>query len=266
MTSIYQVDSFTSEPFKGNPAAVCVLDNFDKEKHTDRWYADVAAEMNLSETAFLVPAKGGYSLRWFTPTVEVDLCGHATLASAHILRETGRIPENQTVKFETRSGELTAGFDRDKIVLDFPATPALECNAPPELLDALQVDSLFCGKTSFDYLIRVASEAVVRACRPDMAKLSEFGVRGAIVTATSDDERFDFVSRYFAPGVGIDEDPVTGSAHCALAPFWHPVFNKTSMIAYQASKRGGIVEMEIRKDRVILSGNAVTIMKCEFMV
>ncbi len=260
MTRIYQVDSFTDVPFKGNPAAVCLLSQMPDEG----WMQSVAAEMNLSETAFVVPIENGdYQLRWFTPTIEVELCGHATLASAHILRETGKALD--AVRFMTLSGPLTASFRDDTIELDFPASNIDACTAPEELIDALQVQPLFCGKTRFDYLVQVSSAAMVRECQPNMNKLREFGLRGVMITSTSDQPEFDFVSRFFAPGAGIDEDPVTGSAHCALIPFWNNHFSKDILVGYQASQRGGIVSGRVNHDRVVLYGRAVTVLKCELV-
>jgi PhzF family phenazine biosynthesis protein len=204
---IVQVDAFTSRPFAGNPAAVCVL----REAAPDSWMRDVAREMNLSETAFLVPKSGapendGYDLRWFTPAVEVDLCGHATVASAHVLWEDSHLPPDAQAHFHTRSGTLLADRRGDWIELDFPATPPAPAGPQPHLLDALGTTAKFVGKTRFDYFIEAESEAAVRELAPDFTALRKFGVRGVIVTARSSSPEFDFVSRFFAPGAGIDED------------------------------------------------------------
>ena len=255
--SIFQVDAFTAEPFRGNPAAVVPLER----ERDDAWMQDVAREMNLSETAFLLPAGDGYRLRWFTPAVEVDLCGHATLASAHVLWETGRIAAGGEARFQTRSGLLTAVRDGAWIELDFPATPPVAADPPPGLLDALGVPALEVGKSRFDYLVRVASADVVRALTPDFGRLRSVEARGVIVTAEADDRVHDFVSRFFAPRAGVDEDPVTGSAHCCLAPYWAGRTGRDSLAGYQASARGGTVHVRLAGDRVKLRGHAVTVMR-----
>src|SRR5690348_11801947 len=261
---IVQVDAFTSRPFAGNPAAVCVLPKAPPEP----WMCDVAREMNLSETAFLVPKSDapqndGYHLRWFTPAVEVDLCGHATVASAHVLWEDGHLPAGARGRFHTRSGLLLADRRGDWIELDFPATPAAATEAPTSLLDALGTKARFVGQTRFDYFIEVESDEVVRRLTPDFTALRKLGVRGVIVTARSSSGEFDFISRFFAPGAGIDEDPVTGSAHCALGPYWSAHLGKQEMAGYQASARGGVVRVRMKGDRVILGGQAVTVLRGE---
>jgi PhzF family phenazine biosynthesis protein len=257
---IVQVDAFTNHPFAGNPAAVCVL----KEAPTEQWMHDVAREMNLSETAFLVPQDGGYHLRWFTPAVEVALCGHATVASAHVLWEDGHLPDGQQARFHTKSGLLTADRRGDWIELDFPAKIATATEPPPELLPALGVtDAKFVGKNAFDYFVEIESDAAVRALSPDHSLLRKLPVRGVIVTARSASPEFDFISRFFAPGSGIDEDPVTGSAHTALGPYWAGILGKTDMVAFQASARGGVVKVRVAGDRVKLGGQAVTVMTGE---
>jgi PhzF family phenazine biosynthesis protein len=262
---IYQVDAFTDQPFKGNPAAVCILP--DKENvYDDTWMANVAREMNLSETAFLRPSKDGYNLRWFTPAVEVDLCGHATLASAHILYEIGLLTPKDQARFHTKSGLLTATKAGEEIELDFPATPAEPIANDPGLADALGVNPEDIGQSKFDYLVRVGSEAEVLECKPDFRKLLKLGVRGVMLTARSETEDYDFISRFFGPGAGVDEDPVTGSAHCCLGPYWGEILGYDEMIAYQASARGGVVRVHLQKDRVYLGGKAVTVMVGELMV
>jgi PhzF family phenazine biosynthesis protein len=259
---IVQVDAFTNQPFAGNPAAVCVLPAAAPEE----WMRNVAREMNLSETAFLVARDGGFDLRWLTPAVEVDLCGHATLASAHVLWQDGHLPSGQSARFQTRSGLLLAGKRGDWIELDFPAKVVVPAQPPVELLPALGVTrAAFVGKNVFDYLVEVDSEATLRGLNPDHSALRKVPVRGVIVTAPSASAEFDFVSRFFAPGSGIDEDPVTGSAHCALAPYWGERLGKRSMTAFQASARGGVVRTRIEGDRVILGGQAVTVMTAELL-
>jgi len=254
---IVQVDAFTSHPFAGNPAAVCVLRGTPAEtgQPTEQWMRDVAREMNLSETAFLTPRDDGYNLRWFTPAVEVDLCGHATLASAHVLWEDRHLPEGRQARFHTRSGWLTADRRGDWIELDFPAKIAVPVEAPAELLPALGVGAArFVGKNAFDYLVEVDSEETVRTLSPDHSALRKVPVRGIIVTARSSGSAFDFVSRFFAPGSGIDEDPVTGSAHTALGPYWAGILGKSELTAFQASARGGVVKVRLQGDRVLLGG------------
>lgn len=260
---VFQVDAFTPKPFAGNPAGVCLL----KALQPEDWMQRVAAEMNVSETAFVVRREDGdYDLRWFTPAVEVDLCGHATLATAHVLRETGALAPGETARFHTRSGLLTAQGVNTKIELDFPATPPAESELPEGLLDALGIGSaVWVGRPRFDYLVEVDSEQTVRDLSPAFSELRGLGVRGVIVTAHSSEPDFDFISRFFGPGAGIDEDPVTGSAHCALAPYWAAKLGKTSLTGYQASKRGGIVEMILDGDRVHLRGSAVTVLKGELL-
>jgi PhzF family phenazine biosynthesis protein len=259
---IVQVDAFTNKPFGGNPAAVCVL----PQPVPDEWMRNVAREMNLSETAFLTPHDGGFRLRWFTPSVEVDLCGHATVASAHVLWQDGHLAAGQQARFHTRSGLLLADRRGDWIELDFPAKMVAAAPAPAELLPALGVaQAAFVGKNAFDYLVEVDSEETLRKLAPDHSTLRRIPVRGVIVTARSSGE-FDFVSRFFAPGSGIDEDPVTGSAHCALGPYWSERLGKSEFTAFQASPRGGVVRVKIEGDRVQLGGQAVTVMTAELLV
>src|SRR5437773_3393764 len=235
---ITQVDAFTDRPFAGNPAAVCLLPT----PADPRWMQDVAREMSLSETAFLVPQDDGFDLRWFTPAVEVDLCGHATLASAHVLWQDGHLPAGAQARFHTRSGLLTADRRGDWIELDFPVKIATPIDPPEMLLPALGVSSpVAVAKNAFDYLVEVASDAEVRALTPDHTVLRTLPVRGVIVTARSSAPEFDFISRFFAPGSGVDEDPVTGSAHSALGPYWGAKLGKSEMTGYQASARGGVV-------------------------
>ncbi len=256
---IFQVDAFTAKPFAGNPAAVCLLE---KEGEAD-WMQSVAAEMNLSETAFLVPQKDGFGLRWFTPKTEVDLCGHASLASAHVLWETDRLATDEVARFDTRSGRLTAKQDEDWIELDFPVTRAEPVEPPSGLSDMIGSVPKFVGRSRFDLLIELADAAELHELEPDFVGLSHLPVRGFIVTARPDMPEYDFLSRFFAPAAGINEDPVTGSAHCALAPYWAEQLGKNEMIAYQASPRGGVVKVHLADDRVKLRGQAVTVLQGE---
>jgi PhzF family phenazine biosynthesis protein len=257
---LLQIDAFTSTPFRGNPAAVCLLDR----ERDARWMQDVAAEMNLSETAFLLPRDDGHSLRWFTPAVEVSLCGHATLASAHALWEEQILTPDETARFHTKSGLLTARRAGGRIELDFPATREERADAPEGLLEALGVtDPVYVGRNKFDYLVEVASEEIVRSLDPDHPRLRKIPVRGIIVTSRASTTDADFVSRFFAPGSGVDEDPVTGSAHCCLTPYWSARLGRTEMTAFQASARGGFVHVRLDGERVKLGGNAVTVLRGE---
>lgn len=254
---LFQVDAFTDRPFAGNPAAVCLL----PEPRDESWMQDVAQEMNLSETAFLHAENGGYRLRWFTPAIEVELCGHATLASAHVLWETGWLGPGATARFHTHSGLLKAEQRGDWIELDFPARHAEECLPPEGLLAEFGGEAHFVGRSRYDYLLELPSEEAVRSAAPDPHRLATLPVRGVVVTARPADGPYDFISRFFAPGSGIYEDPVTGSAHCTLTPYWSPRLGKTEMTAYQASARGGIVKVRLEGDRVRLGGQAVTVMQ-----
>jgi len=262
---IYQVDAFTDQPFKGNPAAVCILpdkgDQFD-----DAWMAAVAREMNLSETAFLRPQEDGWNLRWFTPAVEVDLCGHATLASAHTIYELELLKEKNEARFHTKSGLLTAKKRGDEIELNFPTTPPDPVSEDPGLAAALGVKAEDLGQSRFDYLVKVGSEAEVREAQPDFGELHKLGIRGVMLTRRGESDQFDFISRFFAPGAGIDEDPVTGSAHCCLGPYWSEILEKDEMLAYQASARGGVVRVRVEDERVYLGGKAVTVMVGKLVV
>lgn len=258
---IFQVDAFTDKLFSGNPAAVCIL----PEPGDERWMQNVAREMNLSETAFLYRQRDGFNLRWFTPLVEVDLCGHATLASAHILWEEGYLQLEQKAQFYTRSGLLTAERKGDWIELDFPSEPEEETILPINLVTVLGVTPKYAGKNRFDYLVEVDSENIVRNLMPDFALLAEIPVRGFIITSLAASNGYDFVSRFFAPRFGINEDPVTGSAHCCLGPFWKKRLNKSEFTAYQASARGGIICVRVHGERVYLSGQAVTVLRGELL-
>jgi PhzF family phenazine biosynthesis protein len=260
---IIQVDAFTNRPFSGNPAAVCILE----ELKDDPWMQDIAREMNLSETAFLVKGPEGFDLRWFTPETEVDLCGHATLASAHVLWEDGHVPRDEEIRFFTKSGILTACWKDGWIEMDFPAEPERHEVPPKELITALGVTPLYTGKNRLnDWLIEIESEKVLRNITPDLTLLRTVPLRGVMVTSRSVTKDFDFLSRFFAPAVGINEDPVTGSAHCCLGPYWQKRLKQYTFYAYQASRRGGVVHVRVAADRVILSGQAVTVMRCALLL
>jgi len=257
---LFHIDAFTNMPFGGNPAAVCLLH---KPAKTE-WMQQVAAETNLSETAFLLRQGDPYQLRWFTPTTEADLCGHATLAATHALCEMGHIGDKKQVKFSTRSGFLTAVCADNTIELNFPTEPAeAQPEYPQELLEALLVSPTFVGKNRMDYLIEVASQSIVEDLAPNFAKLREINMRGVIVTAPSASPKCDFVSRFFAPGAGINEDPVTGSAHCCLGPYWGQKLKKETLVAHQISKRKGELFLRLADDRIFMRGQAVTILKGE---
>jgi PhzF family phenazine biosynthesis protein len=252
---LWTIDAFTDRAFHGNPAAVCLLD----EARPDQWMQQVAAELALSETAFLLRDNGGFSLRWFTPTTEVDLCGHATIASAHFLWEGGHLKPRAEARFQTRSGLLTARERERWITLDFPSTPAAPAYPPHGLEEALGAAVVRVGRSVYDLLVELESEAVVRRVRPDLEAIREMPARGVIITARSETTGYDFVSRVFAPASGVPEDPATGSAHCALGPWWAEVLGKDDLIGFQASARGGVVRVEVRGDRVRLAGQAVTV-------
>lgn len=275
--AITQVDAFADRPFAGNPAAVCLLERFP----ADAWMQAVAAEMNLAETAFLAPRDGGeYALRWFTPTVEVDLCGHATLAAAHVLWESGRLDPAAAARFATRSGPLKAARGADGwIILDFPAQPIGPAHAShpggpdpsgvefhARALGLGPADVVAARSGGADLLVELASAGAVRAARPDFRLLATVEARGVVITARADavlDPGVDFVSRFFGPRCGVDEDPVTGSAHCALGPFWAERLGRAELVGFQASRRGGVVRVAVAGDRVLLGGRAVTVLRAE---
>lgn len=262
--NLFQVDAFTDEAFAGNPAGVCLL----TQPMPDSWLQAVAREMNLSETAFLLPRGGNFNLRWFTPRVEVPLCGHATLASAHILWQQKILDLQETAFFETLSGTLTAKHSTDDwIRLDFPAHQVTVAQPPPGLLEALRVgDIQFVGRFQESFLVELATESDVRAATPNFAALENTGVRSVVLTSRSAGTEFDFVSRYFAPAMGVPEDPVTGSAHCALAPYWGAKLGKTEMNAYQASARGGVLRVRPLGERVEILGKAVTVFEAALRI
>jgi PhzF family phenazine biosynthesis protein len=257
----YLVDAFTDRPFAGNPAVVCPLSKWPDTE----WLQLVAREMNQSETAFLVENGDGFDLRWFTPKVEVDLCGHATLASAFSIWHAGMATHGQPIRFSTRSGILTATPRGEEIELDFPLKPEQPANAPVGLAEALGVEPVYVGRNQFDYLVEVASPQSLREMTPDFSRLTTVECRGTIVTASSDDPRYDFLSRFFAPRAGIDEDSVTGSSHCCLAGFWGKRLSKSSLVGYQASLRGGTVRMTLSGQRVFLGGQAVLVSRGELL-
>lgn len=253
---LYQVDAFSNQPFKGNPAAVCLLEHELQEELMQ----SIAAENNLAETAFLVKVTDGYNLRWFTPTVEIALCGHATLASAHILYQNGILKAQDRTRFHTKSGLLTAEKKGDWIELDFPAASNEETEIPVQLKEALNVEPVKLAHTGDRYIIEVATEEEVKSCSPDFKILKDFDAV-ILTSATKAGSPYDFISRTFAPSHGIDEDPVTGSSHCALVPYWAAKLGKEEMFAYQASSRGGELKLKYAGERVLFSGEAVTVIE-----
>lgn len=255
---LFHVDAFTNVPFKGNAAAVCMLD----EPREDAWLQHVASEMNLAATAFLYPQDDGYRLRWFSAQVELELCGHGTLASAHALWEQGHLANDAQAIFYTRGGRLTANRTEENwIELDFPAKPEESVEATATLKESLGVTPDYVGKSQLDYLVEVTSEEVVRTIQPDFGKMVTLPARGVIVTAVANPgSGYDFVSRFFCPSVGINEDPVTGSAHCVLSPFWSKRLGRKQLTGYQASTRGGVVRVRLDGERVHLGGQAVTVL------
>lgn len=257
VTPYYLVDAFTDHPFGGNPAAVCLLPAW----RETAWLQAVSAEMNKPETSFLVQsAPNVFDLRWFTPTVEIDLCGHATLAAAHALADLD--PKYACeLRFQTKSGVLITRPVGSQFELDFPATPGKPTATPEHLIESLNVTPRTVLRSPFDFLVEVDSESVVRSLNPDLTRLAKIPCRGVIVTAPADSGEFDFVSRFFAPASGTNEDPATGSAHCCLAPFWAPRLQKTEFRAYQASPRGGVLGVRLAGDRVFLTGSSVIIAK-----
>jgi PhzF family phenazine biosynthesis protein len=258
---LYLVDAFADAPFSGNPAGVCLLD----EPADESWMQAIAMEVNQAETAFIWPIEGGYSLKWFTPTVEINLCGHATLASAHIMWENGLLHPAQEAKFSTLSGWLTCSKTASAIEMDFPAEPAAPAEAPDALLSALgaRVQSVYLSR--LHYLVELADSTEVQSLSPDIAEIAQVPTRGVIVTAASSRDDCDFVSRYFAPRAGVPEDSVTGSAHCTLGPYWCERFGKPNLRGYQASRRGGYVDVHVRGERVTLKGRAHTTMRGELL-
>jgi|GEM_PF-22150 len=261
--TIFQVDAFTDRPFKGNPAAVCVLTS----SQEDEWMQSVAQEMNLSETAFLLKQDRSYSLRWFTPTTEVPLCGHATLASAHVLWTEGYASTGQAIQFETKSGTLTAKYQDDWIELDFPVSRSLDIPPITKLGDALGAPLKTVLYNSLGYLVEVVTPELVEQLQPNITLLKQLPLANVIVTSRGrSDSEYDFVSRFFAPGLGIDEDPVTGAAHCCLASYWRDRLQQDRFLAYQASARGGTVKIDYDGgERVRLQGQAITVMRGDLL-
>ena len=256
---LLHVDAFTDIPFRGNPAAVCLLDG----ARSSDWMQAVAAELALPATAFLRPDGDGFGLAWFSPTTELSLCGHGTLASAHALWETGRLAPAMTARFQTASGALSA-VQRDGVIsLDLAAERAVAVPAPVGLLDALGVKARFIGRNRLDYVIELDDEAAVRAVTPDFAALAAVDTRGVSVTARATTPGVDFVSRFFAPRAGIPEDAVTGSAHCCLGPLWSERLGRARLVGLQISARTGVVRVETAGDRVALGGHAVTVLRGE---
>jgi PhzF family phenazine biosynthesis protein len=255
--TIWQVDAFTDRPFRGNPAAVCVLPS----ARDAAWMQAVGREMNLAETAFLIQRQDGFDLRWFTPTVEVALCGHATLASAHVLWQEGVLRGDVGARFHTKSGLLTARRDDEWIELDFPSDRPQPDDLPEAVSTGLGARPTYSGTGKFDYFAELQSEAELRALAPDFGRLASAGRRGVVVTARASTTPFDYVCRFFAPAAGINEDPVTGSAQCALGPYWQVRLGKDELLGYQASARGGVARVRPRGDRVLIAGKAVTVMK-----
>ncbi|MEH6444287.1 MAG: PhzF family phenazine biosynthesis isomerase [Oceanospirillaceae bacterium] len=254
---LYQVNAFSEQSFDGNPAAICILD----EAKSTQWMQSVAAQMNLSETAFLESKSDRYSLRWFTPTKEVDMCGHATLASAHCLWEQGYVDESESILFDTIGGELTASLRQGLIELNFPSNCATAVDKPEELVALLGIEPIFCGKFGEKYLFEVQTSQELLALNPDFGALKLLPERGVAITCKADQgSEYDFLSRYFAPWVGINEDPVNGSSHCALAPYWAARIEDRALVAYQASQRGGKLIVKVAGDRVKISGTARTIL------
>jgi PhzF family phenazine biosynthesis protein len=255
---IFQIDAFASTPFAGNPAAVVPLTSW----LPDDVMLNIAMENNLAETAFFIPSEKGYDLRWFTPTIEIDLCGHATLATGFLIFEVLGTKEN-ILRFQTRSGELTVEKKDGRFVLDFPSRPGVPAEAPEGLVEAIGVRPREVLKAR-DYMFVYESEADVLAIKPDFNALLKMGVHAVIVTAKGDS--YDFVSRFFAPEVGVPEDPVTGSAHCTLIPYWADKLGKNELFAKQVSSRGGELFCELRGDRVKMAGDAVLYMRGEIYV
>jgi len=260
--SLYHVNAFSSDAFGGNPAAVCIL----SQLKADTWMQSVAAQMNLSETAFVFDNGQNISLRWFTPEREVDLCGHATLASAHVLWQYGYVAQGREIAFHSKSGVLTARQKDGLIELDFPAVEPKTVKAPAKLIEMLGISPIYTGKFGAKYLFELETEQQLLAVKPNMSELLTLAERGVSVTCADSSGQYDFVSRYFAPWVGIDEDPVNGSSHCALTPFWSQRLGKTRLTARQASARGGDLSLQLAGDRVKISGTATTVVSAQLLV
>lgn len=259
---LFQVDAFTKTKFKGNPAGVCIVD----QPLGDAQMQAIAAEMNLAETAFVQLAEPVNKLRWFTPTVEVELCGHATLSTAHILYERDYVEKENPIRFQTASGVLTTSFENGVISMDFPAIPAEDISVPEIFREIFASNIIAAAEVAKDFVLEFESEQAVRQAAPQMDLLKKHSRKGVIITASSSGDPYDFVSRYFAHHVGIDEDPVTGYAHCVLTPFWHKRLHKEHFKAYQASRRGGALELQLKGERVVLKGFAVTVFATDIEV
>ncbi len=259
---IFHVDTFTFRPFQGNPAGVCILTH----PKVDSWMLNIAAEMNLPETSFIIRSANGYNLRWFTPTAEVDLSGRGTLASAHIIWEAGLAREEESIVFQTKSGTLTCQRRDDSIVMDFPLLPERQADPPAALVRSIGTPGVYVGLCGQDILVEVGSEQAVQEIRPDYSAMLELPMRGVIVTGRADTQEFDFVSRFFAPKIGIEEDDVTGSTHCCLASYWSKRLGKNELVARQVSERGGVVGMRVAGERVELLGEAITVMKGDIVI
>ena len=262
-SKIYQVDAFTDEPFKGNPAGVMIVD----ESITDEWMQNMAAEMNLSETAFIIPTGTDFRIRYFTPTNEVPLCGHATLASAHIIYETGLRKENETIRFKASGGELSIKKDADLIVMNFPTYPITRIGVPNGFKEIIGFEPIETFSSIYNWIIAIAgTEDEIRRTEPIVERMIINGLGHLMITAKSDSDEKDFVVRCFAPALGINEDPVTGSAHCALTPLWAEKLGKTEMDSFQLSKRTGKLKVKLVSDRVEIKGKAVTIFEAELKI
>lgn len=260
--TFYIVDTFTDTPFSGNPAAVFILN----EDISDELKQNIASEINLSETSFVLKNEKNFNLRWFTPIKEAGLCGHATLAAAHIIWELGVLNKNEEAVFETKSRILKARKRVDLIEMDFPIERPVEVDCPEELLKSIEYKPIYVGKNRMDYMAVYESDELIRKMNPNFYHLKKLDTRGLIISAKSSSDKYDFVSRFFAPNSGIDEDPVTGSAHCCLSPYWSKVLGKKELVGYQLSPRGGVVYTKLEDDKVVLTGNAVTVMKSEFLI
>ncbi|HZH98766.1 MAG TPA: PhzF family phenazine biosynthesis protein [Fimbriimonadaceae bacterium] len=262
MTPIYLVDAFADGPFTGNPAGVCLLDG----PAGEGWMQNAAAELNQAETAFVWPLDSGFSLRWFTPTVEVDLCGHATLASANVLWETDRLAPTAAAEFHTKSGLLVCTCAGGQIEMDFPAEPAVAIDIPEGLEQALGMQPLAAGLNRMDLLVQLGSEAEVKRLTPNLSAIQCMPYRGVIVTAASESPAYDFVSRFFAPAAGVPEDHATGSAHCCLGPWWAERLGRSDLVGYQASVRGAVIGVRLEgESRVTLRGRARTVMRGDWL-
>ena len=263
MKTVYQVDAFTTEPFSGNPACVVIADaNTPREL-----MQSIAAEMNVSETAFVIPMNNGLTIKWFTPQAEVNLCGHATLSAAHIMYETGYVKPGEEIVFGSRSGDLRVNKAGSWITLDFPAYPIIPVEVPAEFEKVTGIKPVELYSSVNDWVLAfVNNEYIVRNAAPDFGAMRHSGMGHLIITAPSSETNFDFCSRVFAPSIGIDEDPVTGSAHCVLVPYWHRKTGRSEFVAHQVSKRSGILKVAMKGDRVHISGQAVTVMRAEMMV